>query len=76
MKVGDLVRHEPKGFAESELNKVFEDWGWMPDFSCGVILEVRDESAQVHYIDNNVSPPQPGNGWYRLVELRFISEGR
>lgn len=76
MKVGDLVRHEPKGSSEGNLKKIFEDWGWMPDFSYGVIIATKGTDAQVHYIDNNVSPGQPDVGWYKFVELRMVDERR
>lgn len=80
MKVGDLVRHEPRENAEGAIKKIFEDWGWMPDFSSGVILEIKENDggdyAKVYYMDINLAEPSPSVDWYPLGQLRFLHERR
>ena len=76
MKAGDLVKHDPAGKASGELKHIFEDWGWMPDFSSGIILEVRGDHALVHCLDDNVSSPYFKTEWYELSQLRSLNDSR
>tara|TARA_Y100001938_G_C8079088_1_gene427970 strand:- start:1701 stop:1925 length:225 start_codon:yes stop_codon:yes gene_type:complete len=74
------VSHEPKGEAKGTLKKIFEDWGWMPDFSSGVIMEIEEKDdetyAKVYYIDTNLKKPSPSIDWYPLRQLRSLHERR
>ena len=69
MKVGDLVRHSPEGSVEGVTKSVFEDWGWVPDFCAGIILDVEKDKACIFYTDMNLTPQPAVIDWYPLNEL-------
>lgn len=56
--------------------KIVEEWGWMPDFSMGLILEVNLLSAQVYYLDDNLRTPAEEIGWYPMDQLEVLYERR
>lgn len=68
MKPGDIVKHDPTG----NLKVILEDWGWVPDFKTGVIVEVKDEEALVYYIDDNLKTPTQDIRWFPLEQLKEI----
>lgn len=72
MKVGDLVKHSPEGSVEGITEDIFEDWGWMPDFCAGIILDMEEDRARIFYIDVNMSPQPPVINWFPLNELKAI----
>lgn len=77
MKAGDLVKHNTKGNARLGLKKIFEDWGWMPDFFVGVVTDVKEQKdgksfASVYYVDINLKEHTPTVGWYPTTELRLL----
>jgi len=74
MKVGDLVRHHPEN---SIVSKLFEDWGHMRDFGCGIIIEVSDACGKAESIFYRISSaPTYEPKWYQKEELELISEGK
>ena len=76
MRAGDLVKHDPTGGAQTSLKDIFEDWGWMPDFCHGIILEIKGDHALVHCLDNNTTVPYLKTDWYEISHLRHIDETR
>jgi hypothetical protein len=80
LRVGDLVRHDTKEKADGTLKEIFEDWGWMPDFSIGIVMDIKENDggnyAKVYYMDINSKDPAPSIDWYPLVQLRNLCERR
>ena len=72
LKTGDLVKHNPEGSYEGASKEIFEDWGWVPDFDSGVILEVAKDKACVFYTDINLNPQPTDINWYPMNELKRI----
>ena len=72
LKVGDLVKHRPEGSFEGVGKQLFEDWGWLPDFDSGVILEVTKDKACVFYTDINLNPQPTDIRWFPTNELKRI----
>lgn len=53
LKVGDLVKHVPILEESSGLNNVLlEDWGWLPDFEYGLIMDVQENLFLVYHFSS------------------------
>lgn len=68
MKVGDIVKHDPAG----SFKAILEDWGWVPDFKTGVVVEIEKKEALVYYIDDNLKTPVHDIRWFPLDQLKEI----
>ncbi len=72
LKVGNLVAHDPRDDSDG-VKELFEDWGWMPDFESGIILEINDDYALVYFADINLKAACFDIGWYKMLELKELS---
>ena len=53
LKIGDLVKHVPTLEDSSGLkNVLLEDWGWLPDFEYGLVMDVQEKLFLVYHFSS------------------------
>ena len=68
LKTGDLVRHVPTAKTASGLSDILlKDWGWLPDFEYGVVLDVQENLHLVYHF----SSLGPEVCWYPSNQLNI-----